>query len=91
LGDIGQPLHTSVEARGGNDFHCLWKGKQTNLHLVWDDKILDTTINGKFNAYVNSLETAIRIGKYAKEKNLTGLDASTIPKVPISTLVLFPG
>ncbi|KAI8057078.1 phospholipase C/P1 nuclease domain-containing protein, partial [Syncephalis plumigaleata] len=68
LGDIGQPLHATGEARGGNDFHCLWQGKKSNLHSVWDGKILDTTINGQFNAYIDSIEKDIRTGKYANEK-----------------------
>ncbi|KAI9591927.1 S1/P1 nuclease [Syncephalis fuscata] len=69
LGDIGQPLHATGVARGGNDFVCFWGQKRTNLHSVWDGSIIDKTINGNFNTYVNKLEKDIRTGKYASQKS----------------------
>lgn len=40
-GDVHQPLHTNHRAdRGGNDFQINLAGKGTNLHSVWDHRIL---------------------------------------------------
>ncbi len=42
IGDLHQPLHISHQQDwGGNKIKVLWFGKETNLHSVWDSKILD--------------------------------------------------
>lgn len=41
MGDLHQPLHVGRAAdRGGNDIPVLWFGDKTNLHSVWDSKII---------------------------------------------------
>ena len=36
------PLHVGLkEDKGGNSFKVKWFGKQTNLHSVWDTKIIE--------------------------------------------------
>jgi nuclease S1 len=41
VGDLHQPLHVGErEDRGGNDMPVLWQGFRTNLHSVWDGRIL---------------------------------------------------
>ncbi len=43
MGDLHQPLHIGIEEdKGGNDFQVLWFKKGTNLHSVWDSKMLDS-------------------------------------------------
>lgn len=43
VGDLHQPLHVGrVEDRGGNDVLVLWFNEPTNLHAVWDSKIIDS-------------------------------------------------
>ena len=43
IGDLHQPLHVGMEEdRGGNRFQVQWFGKGTNLHTVWDSKMLDS-------------------------------------------------
>lgn len=43
LGDLHQPLHIGMEGdKGGNDFQVLWFNRGTNLHKVWDSKMLDS-------------------------------------------------
>lgn len=43
IGDLHQPLHVGVEDdMGGNRFQVQWFGKGTNLHTVWDSKMLDS-------------------------------------------------
>lgn len=43
IGDLHQPLHVGMaEDRGGNQFQVQWFNKGTNLHSVWDEKIIDS-------------------------------------------------
>lgn len=42
IGDLHQPLHIGrKEDKGGNTFQVQWFGKGTNLHKVWDEKMID--------------------------------------------------
>lgn len=42
VGDIHQPLHVgNGEDRGGNDVRVQWFGSNTNLHSVWDSRMID--------------------------------------------------
>jgi hypothetical protein len=42
IADVHQPLHTvSNNDRGGNSVVASWFGEATNLHAVWDVKILE--------------------------------------------------
>lgn len=42
IGDLHQPLHIGrKEDKGGNDVQVQWFGKGTNLHSVWDSKMID--------------------------------------------------
>ena len=42
IGDLHMPLHVGIkEDKGGNSFKVKWFGKQTNLHSVWDTKIIE--------------------------------------------------
>lgn len=42
IGDLHQPLHIGQkEDRGGNRISVKWFGRKTNLHSVWDTKMLD--------------------------------------------------
>lgn len=44
IGDLHQPLHAGNGTdRGGNDFDVLWYGDTTNLHSVWDGKLVDNS------------------------------------------------
>lgn len=43
IGDLHQPLHIGIaEDKGGNDFQVQWFGSGTNLHTVWDSKMLSS-------------------------------------------------
>lgn len=42
MGDLHQPMHVGrAEDRGGNDIQLQWFGSGTNLHSVWDSKMID--------------------------------------------------
>jgi len=42
IGDLHQPLHVGrAEDKGGNSIRLEWFYKKTNLHSVWDSKMID--------------------------------------------------
>ena len=42
IGDIHQPLHVGrAEDLGGNKVKVFWFNESTNLHAVWDDKLIE--------------------------------------------------
>jgi hypothetical protein len=42
IGDLHQPLHVGRgDDRGGNETVVLWFGEPTNLHSVWDGRIIE--------------------------------------------------
>jgi hypothetical protein len=42
IGDIHQPMHSGrAEDRGGNDIKLTYRGKDTNLHSLWDSGLID--------------------------------------------------
>jgi len=42
VGDVHQPLHVGREEdRGGNKIKVQWFNQPTNLHSVWDDKLIE--------------------------------------------------
>lgn len=44
VGDLHQPLHVGRgDDRGGNDTVVLWFGEASNLHTVWDSKLVENT------------------------------------------------
>ena len=55
VGDIHQPLHVGrFEDLGGNRIRVLWFGDSTNLHSVWDDKIIESQ-RLSYTEYVNAI------------------------------------
>lgn len=42
VGDLHQPMHIGLaEDKGGNDFQVRWFNDGTNLHTVWDTKMIE--------------------------------------------------
>lgn len=43
IGDLHQPLHLGhADDKGGNDFQVLWFNDGTNLHSLWDTKMIES-------------------------------------------------
>ena len=60
IGDLHQPLHVGrAEDKGGNTFQVRWFNDGTNLHSVWDSKM----INHYQMTYTELAENANRISK----------------------------
>ncbi|WP_142125642.1 S1/P1 nuclease [Pseudoxanthomonas sp. 3HH-4] len=44
VGDVHQPLHAGyAHDKGGNDVQVNWNGRGTNLHTLWDSRMLVST------------------------------------------------
>ena len=42
VGDVHQPLHVGhAEDRGGNSIQVSWRGRDTNLHSLWDSDLVE--------------------------------------------------
>lgn len=43
IGDLHQPLHVGMaDDKGGNDLQVRWFNDGTNIHAVWDSKMIDS-------------------------------------------------
>lgn len=59
VGDVHQPLHAGDGTdRGGNDVKVSWFGEDTNLHSVWDTKMIEGQ-NLSYSEYANWLDRQI--------------------------------
>ena len=57
-GDLHQPMHAGhAEDRGGNSIEVKWFGQDTNLHTVWDSKLIDNQ-QLSFSEWVRMLDKA---------------------------------
>ncbi len=66
VGDMHQPLHIGRGCdRGGNDVRVSWFGESTNLHAVWDTKLIESE-DLSFTELVRFLgnPTAEQVGTY---------------------------
>jgi hypothetical protein len=56
VGDLHQPLHVGREAdQGGNKIKVTWFDRETNLHSVWDNSLVDFQ-QYSFCEYANTLD-----------------------------------
>ncbi|KAJ3324261.1 hypothetical protein HDV06_000300 [Boothiomyces sp. JEL0866] len=67
FGDVTQPLHNSNRDTGGNGDKVNYKGKQSNLHHIWDTEMVQDRIaeNSDQSSYVNQLVNSISSGNFA--------------------------
>ena len=60
VGDVHQPLHAGyAHDKGGNDVQVNFDGQGTNLHTLWDSRMLVSTGRGE-QAYLAHLRTLPR-------------------------------
>jgi len=63
MGDLHQPLHVGyAEDRGGNDVALTWFNVVTNLHEVWDEKLIQFE-ELSYTEYAQMLERMFAKGK----------------------------
>lgn len=64
IGDLHQPLHVGrAEDRGGNSIDVTWFRANTNLHSVWDTKMIES-----FN--MTYTELASNLNKFSREQKI---------------------
>lgn len=62
IGDLHQPLHVGkAEDRGGNSIDVTWFRVNTNLHSVWDTKMIESF-------HMNYTELSSNLNKFSKEQ-----------------------
>jgi hypothetical protein len=77
VGDLHQPLHVSRKADlGGNTIALRWFGKKTNLHEVWDEKIIELE-QLSFTEYAAFIERSVGANEsWEKDPLLTWIEES---------------
>ena len=71
VGDLHQPMHIGQkEDKGGNAIQVEWFGKGTNLHAVWDTKMIE-------NWNMSYLELADN-AKDVSKKQIAAIEAGTL-------------
>lgn len=69
MGDLHQPLHVGRdEDQGGNKIIVYWFGQKTNLHSLWDSKLIESQVFS-FTEYASELDV---LGRDAQEKLTAG-------------------
>lgn len=98
VGDVHQPLHTGrAEDQGGNRIKVTFRGKETNLHSLWDSGLLDyqgLTYTEMGHGYNKGLRAPVKFGNGSTSRWSSGCSSLTkspsicMPKpkkAPIST------
>jgi len=68
VGDIHQPLHVGhPEDEGGNKIRVTWFGTPTNLHSVWDSRLIDFQ-QLSYTEYADAINHATKAQKTALQK-----------------------
>ncbi|TVU16391.1 hypothetical protein EJB05_39950, partial [Eragrostis curvula] len=62
VGDIHQPLHCGrTTDYGGNTIRVNWYTTPSNLHRVWDDKVIQTALKDFYNDELSTMLKAIKM------------------------------
>lgn len=71
IGDLHQPMHIGQkEDKGGNTIQVQWFGKGTNLHAIWDTKIIE-----EWNmSYIELAKNA----SFLSKKQVEAIEAGTV-------------
>jgi hypothetical protein len=69
IGDLHQPMHVSrAEDKGGNTVQLNFNGQGTNLHAIWDSKLIDSLGQG-YEQLASTVDhaTPAQIGEWQKD------------------------
>ena len=57
VGDLHCPMHAGrLSDRGGNGMKVRWFGQNTNLHSLWDSKMIDSARKWNYSEWVEQLD-----------------------------------
>ena len=66
VGDLHCPMHAGrLSDRGGNNAKVMWFRQETNLHSVWDSRMIDSARKWSYTEWADQLDRTSR--KYRKE------------------------
>lgn len=66
VGDLHCPMHAGrLSDRGGNGTKVKWFGQNTNIHSVWDSKIVESSRRWSYSEWVEQIDRTSR--SYKKE------------------------
>ena len=66
VGDLHCPMHAGrLSDRGGNGTKVMWFRQETNLHSIWDSKMIESARTWSYSEWVENLDRTSR--KYKKE------------------------
>lgn len=88
VGDLHCPMHAGrLSDRGGNKTKVKWFGQQTNIHSVWDSKMIESARKWGYSGWVEQLDrtdkkfqSSVMRGTYEEWFNATVENASLIYK-----------
>ncbi|KAK1685976.1 hypothetical protein QYE76_046824 [Lolium multiflorum] len=70
VGDVHQPMHCGrIADLGGNTVVVSWYTNKTNLHKVWDEKVIGTAMNRFYKDDLSTMIGAIKRNLTVVEKN----------------------
>jgi hypothetical protein len=59
VGDLHCPMHAGrLSDKGGNKMRVKWFGQNTNLHSVWDSKIIESARKWGYTEWTEQLDVA---------------------------------
>lgn len=66
VGDLHCPMHAGrLSDRGGNNAKVMWFRQETNLHSVWDSRMIDSARKWSYTEWADQLDRTTK--KYRKE------------------------
>jgi hypothetical protein len=88
VGDLHCPMHAGrLSDRGGNKTKVKWFGQQTNIHSVWDSKMIESARRWSYEGWVEQLDrtdkkfrNSVMRGTYEEWFNATVENAALIYK-----------
>ena len=70
VGDLHCPMHAGrLSDRGGNGTKVKWFGQNTNIHSVWDSKIVESSRRWSYSEWVEQID---RTSKSYKKEIMSG-------------------
>lgn len=86
VGDLHCPMHAGRRSdRGGNDYKITWFRQPTNLHSIWDSRVIEAAHNWSYSEWAEQLD---RCDKQTKREIMSGTPLDWLHEtVDISKLI----
>ncbi|CAG8566108.1 14343_t:CDS:2 [Funneliformis mosseae] len=64
IGDLHQPLHATGKLKGGNGAKAIFEGHKTNLHFIWDSRLINKHIRELNQTFSNDDQNITNGGRF---------------------------